>query len=82
MHKNPSAAEIRSLAEEAADLEAIVADRFPGLSPQDRAQFCASTLRKVACLYQRGANVILAVVDDKGEPTGGWQALLIQERRS
>lgn len=68
----------KSLAEEAADLEAVLAERFPGLSAEDRALFCSSALRKIASLYRRGKFVRLEVVDENGVPTGGWQGLLLR----
>lgn len=48
-------ARYKTLAEEAADLEAVLAERFPGLSDEDRGQFCAAVLHKVAFLYRQGA---------------------------
>jgi len=67
----------KSLAEEAADLEAVLAERFPELSDEDRGRFCAAVLYKVADLYRWGAKpfryseeVVLVSLDGQGLETG------------
>ncbi len=77
----------KSLAEEAADLEAIIAERFPGLSEEDRGRFCASVLHKVADLYRWGAkpfryseDVVLVSLNPDGDETGRRPLLRREER--
>lgn len=69
----------RSVQEEAAALEAVVADRYPSMSAEDRAMFPAAVLYKVTDLYRSGAGVRLEVLDSEGQyPTGGFRALMIE----
>jgi hypothetical protein len=78
----------KSLAEEAADLEAVIAERFPELSDEDRNQFCAAVLYKVADLYRCGADsyryseeVILVSHGDDARVVGK-RALLIHNKEA
>lgn len=74
------AANYKSLAEEAVDLEAIVAERFPGLSDEDRGQFCAAVLYKVADLYRFGGESVQLVSYDADGRMQGRRALLILKK--
>lgn len=70
--------------EEAAALEAVIAERFPNISPEVLAQFCSSTLHKVAAMYrtdiprhQHHSSVKLVGYDADGRELG-HQPLLIE----
>lgn len=60
----------RTLQEEAAALESVVAVRYPTMTAEDRAEFCAAVLHKVADLYGAGRTVVLESFDSDGRPIG------------
>jgi hypothetical protein len=64
--------------EEAAALEAVIADRYPAMTPEDRAMFAAAVLYKVTDLYRRGGTVVLESYDSAGRPVGR-RPLVIEE---
>lgn len=57
-----------SLAEQAEVLTGVVAERYPGMSADDRAQFASAVLYKVTDLLCHGGDVVLESYDADGHP--------------
>jgi hypothetical protein len=64
--------------EEAAALEAVVAERYPEMAEADRGLFASSVLRKVTWMLRNGDHVELHAVDNRGADTGGRSALVLR----